>query len=88
MDLKTMTDLVYIYEGMEDLEEIMERLSGVSMFMYEEGPLGMISHVYDALRRNTAFYNPDNEEWEEEIDRILDDDSIDEEEKARRLLAG
>ena len=82
MTLYDMTDLVYIYEGFEELESAISILTGSdTAFLYEDGAMGKISRIHDILKRNIAFTGDS-----ETLYDFLSDKSKSPEEKAKSIL--
>ncbi len=66
MNLKDMTDLIHIGDGVEELEEALTLICNAPLAAgYDEGALGKFGRVFDLIWRNCKLYDP-------EADRIED----------------
>lgn len=93
MNVKDMTDLITIYDGVEEIEKIMELLCGTNEACgYNEGALGKLSNIFNVIHRNSKLYKPDYGELDnikdEHGNSILDilDMKISAEERAKMLI--
>ena len=82
MDLQDMTDLITAYDGICEVEEALELLTGGYT---EEGALGKLNYVCEIIARHAAVFD-ENENWEEsELVQILDSDAP-VEQRAKKIL--
>lgn len=91
MSLRDMIDLVYIYDGLTDMERALSIMTNSdTAYMYDEGAMGKISRVMDILSRNTELYDPEKDEDVEgsEFARVLDNKELSPEERAKKLFNG
>lgn len=87
MDEKTMFQLLEIYDARENLETVQEMLTGcIQHAGYGEGILGNLSYVTDIIMRYSPLYDPAVNYEDSEFGRILEDDTMDNNMKARILL--
>ena len=84
-----MTDLIYIYDGLTEMEKALSIMTGSDeVYMYEEGAMGKLARVMDIIQRNTDLYNPEQDDDIEssEFAKVLDDKSLTPEERAKRIF--
>ena len=89
MGLRDMIDLVYIYDGLMEMEDALAIMTNSGeAYMYENGAMGKISRVMDILTRNTNLYDPErcDDMEESEFAKVLDNKGLSTEERAKKLL--
>ena len=87
MDEKTMYELLEIYDAVMELEEVEEMLTGTTISTgYEEGIMGKLSYVFQIIARYSPLFTPDVDFEITDFGRVLEDDDLDNHEKARILL--
>ncbi len=87
MDEKTMFELLEIYDAEEELHRILVMLIGDDMATgYEEGILGKLSRVTNIIKRYSPLYCPGMDYDKSELCRVLEDTTIDNHKKSRRIL--
>ena len=87
MDLQDMTDLVYIYDGLCDMEKALRIIfDGQDAYGYDEGAMGKISHICDVIQRNSPIFENPRDNWDDtEFAKIIESDTPPEE-RAKKLL--
>lgn len=82
----TITDLVYVYEAVSDLEKTVAALYGDSVVpTLGEGILGNLARIYDVVQNLTPLYDPNADFEETEFGKIMESD-LSPEEKASKIL--
>lgn len=69
------------------LETVLEMLTGEEDAVgYEEGILGSLSYIDDIISRHSPLYHSEDDFFESEFGRILEDKKMNNHKKARLLL--
>ena len=81
-----LTDLVYFYEAVSDLEEVVTKLYGEFIVPdIGEGILGNLSRIYNVLPNLTKVHSSNVDFDQSEFGKIMESD-LDPKEKASRIL--
>ncbi|WP_026665629.1 hypothetical protein [Butyrivibrio sp. FC2001] len=83
MDLQDMTDFITAYDGMNEIIDGVEMISGERC---GDGALDKISNLVEVIIKYAVHYDKVNDPDHEKIYKILDDDRFEPEERAKRLL--
>ncbi|WP_026658589.1 hypothetical protein [Butyrivibrio sp. AC2005] len=83
MDLQDMTDLVTAYDGLNEIIDGVEIICGER---YGDGALDKVSSLIGIIIRYSSLLDMENDPDHVNIYKILDDTSLEPEERAKRLL--
>ncbi len=87
MDERTMFELLEIYDAKEELHQVLEMLAGMDCSIgYDDGVLGKLSRVTDIIKRHSPLHHTEEDYDESGFWKILEDETIDNHQKAGRLL--
>ena len=80
------TDLVYVYEAVSDLEKTTAALYGDSVVpTLGEGILGNLARIYGVVQNLTPLYDPTTDFEETEFGKLMESD-LSPEEKASKIF--